>query len=188
MNEIKLESERLLLRWFREHDLEQFCQICSDAEVMRFLGDGRPMTEMEVWRQMATFMGHWYFRGYGIWAVEEKSSGKVIGRIGFMNPAGWPGFELGWTLGRESWGKGYATEGARRALEYAFTEMNRDHVISLIAPENVASIRVAERLGEEVEGRTEVLGRNVYIYGIGKDDWLRSRSDQNRMPNAVSEK
>ena len=187
MNEIKLESERLLLRWFREHDLEQFCQICSDAEVMRFLGDGRPMTEMEVWRQMATFMGHWYFRGYGIWAVEEKSSGKVIGRIGFMNPAGWPGFELGWTLGRESWGKGYATEGAQRALEYAFTEMNRDHVISLIAPENVASIRVAERLGEEVEGRTEVLGRNVYIYSIGRDDWLRSR-DQNRMPNAVSEK
>jgi len=188
MNEIKLESERLRLRWFREDDLEQFCQICSDAEVMRFLGDGRPMTEMEVWRQMATFMGHWYFRGYGIWAVEEKSSGKVIGRIGFMNPAGWPGFELGWTLGRESWGKGYATEGAQRALEYAFSEMNRDHVISLIAPENVASIRVAERLGEKVEGRTEVLGRNVYIYGIGRDDWLRRRSDQNRMPNAVSEK
>lgn len=66
-----------------------------------------------------------------------------------MNPAGWPGFELGWTLGRESWGKGFATEGAQRALEYAFTEMNRDHVISLIAPDNVASIPVAERLGEK---------------------------------------
>jgi RimJ/RimL family protein N-acetyltransferase len=74
---------------------------------------------------------------------------KVVGRIGFMNPAGWPGFELGWTLGRESWGKGFATEGAQRALEYAFTEMNRDHVISLIAPDNVASIPVAERLGEK---------------------------------------
>jgi RimJ/RimL family protein N-acetyltransferase len=171
MNEITLETERLILRWFREEDFEQFCQICDDAEVMRFLGDGKPMTPMEVWRQMATFMGHWYFRGYGIWAVEEKKTGRLVGRIGFMNPAGWPGFELGWTLGRDSWGKGYATEGARRALEYAFTEMDRDHVISLIAPENLASIRVAERLGEKVEGNTHVMSRDVLIYGISHEEW-----------------
>ena len=173
MNEVKLESKRLLLRWFREDDYEQFCKINSDPEVMRFLGEGKPLTTMESWRQMATFMGHWYFRGYGIWAVEEKSTGSLVGRIGFMNPAGWPGFELGWTLGREHWGKGYATEGAARALEYAFTEMNRDHVISLIAPENVASIKVGERLGEKVEGQTEVLGHQVLIYGIDRDDWRR---------------
>lgn len=175
MKEITLETQRLLLRWFRESDFEDFCKICADAEVMRFLGDGKPMTPMEVWRQMATFMGHWYFRGYGIWAVEEKSTGQVVGRIGFMNPAGWPGFELGWTLGRDSWGKGYATEGARRALEHAFTEMDREHVISLIAPDNVASIRVASRLGEKVEGQTEVLGHDVLIYGISREDWKRRR-------------
>ncbi len=58
--------------------------------------------------------------------------------------------------------------------------MNRDHVISLIAPENVASIRVAERLGEKVEGRTEVLGRNVFIYGIDRNEWGRGRSGQTR--------
>ena len=112
---------------------------------------------------MAAWVGHWYFRGYGVWAVEEKATGKVVGRIGLIYPKGWPGFELGWTLARSSWGKGYATEGARRALEYAFTEMDRDHVISLIAPANVASIKVAERLGEKVEGETELLGRNVLI-------------------------
>ena len=173
MKEVTLETERLLMRWFREDDFDQFLRHCQDPEVMRFLGDGRPMTGLEVWRQMATFMGHWYFRGYGIWAVEEKQTGNLVGRIGFMNPAGWPGFELGWTLGRESWGKGYATEGARRALEYAFTQMDREHVISLIAPENIASIRVAERLGERVEGRTEVLGRQVLIYGIGREQWRR---------------
>ncbi len=175
MKEVTLQSERLLLRWFREEDYEQFCKICSDPEVMRFLGDGKPMTAMEVWRQMATFMGHWYFRGYGIWAVQEKSTGNLVGRIGFMNPAGWPGFELGWTLGREFWGRGFATEGARRALKYAFTEMDRDHVISLIAPENIASTKVAERLGEKVEGQTEVLEHKVLIYGIARDDWQRSK-------------
>jgi len=174
MNEVTLDTERLRLRWLREDDFEEYAKICFDPEVMRFLGDGRPMTDIEVWRQMASIMGHWYFRGYGIWAVEEKRTGKLVGRIGFMNPVGWPGFELGWTLGRDSWGKGFATEGARRALEYAFTEMNRDHVISLIAPANVASIRVAERLGEKVEGRTEVMGKDVLIYGISRTQWPSS--------------
>jgi len=174
MTEVILETERLIMRWFREEDYEQFQEMCANAEVMRFLGDGKPMAPMEVWRQMATFMGHWYFRGYGIWAVEEKESGKLVGRIGFMNPAGWPGFELGWTLRREYWGKGFATEAARRALEYAFTDMNRDHVISLIAPENVASIKVAERLGETVEGSTQVVGRDVLIYGIDREVWRKT--------------
>jgi len=171
MNEVRLETERLLMRWFREDDFEAHAKICSHPEVMRFLGDGTPLTGLEAWRQMAGTMGHWYFRGYGIWAVEEKRSGNLIGRIGFMNPTGWPGFELGWTLGREYWGKGFATEGARRALEYAFTEMDRDHVISLIAPENVASIKVAERLGEKIEGETQVMGKEVFIYGIDREAW-----------------
>jgi len=174
--EVQLETERLLLRWFREDDFEPFCRISADPEVMRFLGDGKPMDSMNTWRQIATFMGHWYFRGYGLWAVEEKSTGNLVGRIGFMNPAGWPGFELGWTLGRDSWGKGYATEGARRALEYAFTEMDRDHVISLIAPDNLASIKVAERLGERVEGKTHVMGRDVLIYGISRNGWLKQQT------------
>lgn len=93
-----------------------------------------------------------------------------------MNPAGWPGFELGWTLARDSWGKGYATEGAGRALEYAFNELDRDQVISCIAPENVNSIKVAERLGEAVEGETELLGKQVLIYGISRERWLHRRS------------
>jgi RimJ/RimL family protein N-acetyltransferase len=92
-----------------------------------------------------------------------------------MNPEGWPGFELGWTLARHAQGKGYATEGARRALEYAFTEMKREHVISLIHPDNHPSIRVAERLGEKLEGRTQLLDHEVLIYGIDRDAWRMSR-------------
>jgi RimJ/RimL family protein N-acetyltransferase len=170
MKEIILETERLRLRWFREDDFEAYAKICRDPEVMRFIG-GQLNTDIEVWRQMAYFMGHWHFRGYGLWAVEEKITGKMVGRIGFFDPIGWPAFELGWTLGRESWGKGYATEGAQRALAYAFTELDRDHVISLIAPANTASAKVAERLGETIEGKTELLGNEVLIYGIARDRW-----------------
>jgi RimJ/RimL family protein N-acetyltransferase len=167
MNEVTLETERLRLRWLREDDFDEYAKMCRDPEVMRFLG-GVLLTDIEVWRQMATIMGHWYFRGYGIWAVEEKGTGKLVGRVGCLYPIGWPAFEVGWTLARDSWGRGYATEAAQRVLAHAFTELDRDHLISLIAPENVASIRVAERLGEKVEGQTELLGKEVLIYGIDR--------------------
>jgi RimJ/RimL family protein N-acetyltransferase len=166
---VTLQTERLILRMFREADFEQHARICADPEVTKFLGEGRPLSRFEAWRSMAMILGHWQLRGYGPWAVEERATGNLVGRIGFFNPEGWPGFELGWVLGRESWGKGYASEGARRALDYAFTEMGRDHVISLIAPENTASIKVAERLGEKVEGQTELFDHAVLIYGVSRD-------------------
>lgn len=171
MKEVILETERLTLRMFREDDFEQYAGLCSDPEVVRYLGEGKTLSREEAWRQMAMIVGHWHLRGYGPWAVEERASGSLVGRIGFFNPEGWPGFELGWVLRREHWGKGYATEGARRALAYAFAEMGREHVISLIHPENGGSLRVAERLGERLEGRTELFGHEVLTYGIGRAAW-----------------
>jgi RimJ/RimL family protein N-acetyltransferase len=173
VNEVKLETERLVLRWFREEDFPAYVEIATDAEVMKFIGGQQ--TQLEAWRAMTSHIGHWYFRGYGVFAVEEKASRRMVGRVGFMNPPGWPGFELGWTLARSSWGKGYATEAARRLMRYAFTEMNRDHLISCIAPDNVSSVKVAERLGETVEGETELLGKRVLLYGISREQWKRNQ-------------
>jgi RimJ/RimL family protein N-acetyltransferase len=167
MADVELETERLLLRMWRNDDFEAYAKMCSDPEVMRYLG-GKTFDRLEAWRHMAFFVGHWQLLGYGHWAVEEKSSGAFVGRIGFLNPEGWPAFEIGWTLAREFWGRGYATEGARRALAYAFDELDKDHVISLIDPENNSSIRVAVRLGEKAEGKTVLLGRDVLIYGIDR--------------------
>lgn len=174
MNEVRLETPRLLLRWFRADDFPAYVEIAADAEVMKYIGGVQK--PLEAWRAMSSHIGHWYFFGYGVFAVEEKSSGKMIGRIGLMNPPGWPGFELGWTLNRSIWGKGYATEGAGRVLSYAFTEMNRDHVISCIAPDNINSAKVAERLGESIEGETELLGKQVFIYGISREKWLSQQT------------
>lgn len=167
MDHPQLETERLILRMWRADDFEPYAEICSDAEVMRYL-HGQPYTRLEAWRHLAFLIGHWQLLGYGHFAVEEKSSGRLAGRIGFLNPAGWPGFEIGWTLGRQFWGKGYAIEGARRALDYAFNDLDRSHVISLIHPDNHASIRVAERLGEKKEGETEILGTRLLIYGVDR--------------------
>lgn len=172
-----LRTERLVLRMLREEDLDEYAAMTADAEVVRYLGVGSTLSRADAWRQMAMLLGHWQLRGYGMWAVEEASTGRLAGRVGFFNPEGWPGFELGWTLAREFWGRGYATEGARRALEYGFTELGREHVISLIRPGNVASIRVAERLGERLERSVELLGSEALVYGVTRDVWLAARRE-----------
>jgi RimJ/RimL family protein N-acetyltransferase len=170
----RLETDRLVLRgWQEETDFEAYARICADPEVMRYMG-GKAFSRLEAWRHMAYIVGHWQLRGYGHWAVEEKSSGEFVGRLGFQDPEGWPEFEIGWTIDPRHQGKGYATEGARRALEYGFLELGRDHVISLIHPENRASIGVARRLGESLEGETTVMGIDVHIYGLGRDRWRAS--------------
>ena len=172
-----LRTQRLVLRMFREGDLDEYAAMAADPEVTRYLGDGGTLARADAWRQMAMILGHWQLRGYGMWAVEEASTGWLAGRVGFFNPEGWPGFELGWTLAREFWGRGYATEAARRALAYGFDELGREHVISLIRPANTASVRVAERLGERLEGRVELHGGEALVYGITREDWLAARRE-----------
>lgn len=167
LNEIQLETDRLILRMWRPSDFDTYASMCADPEVMRYMG-GKIFDRPQAWRHMAFLVGHWHLLGYGHWAVEEKATGDFIGRIGFMNPEGWPGFEIGWTLRRQSWGRGYATEGAKQALMYAFNELNKDHVISLIHTDNHRSMRVAERLGEKLEGQTELIGIPLLIYGIDR--------------------
>jgi RimJ/RimL family protein N-acetyltransferase len=167
LKEIVIETDRLILRMLREQDFEEYATLCANPDVMRFL-NGKPFTRVEAWRHMAMLVGHWYFRGYGYFAAEDKATGRFVGRIGFTDFADWPGFELGWTIAPEYQGKGLATEGARRLLQYAFDELDQPHVISLINRDNTPSIRVAEHLGEKVEGNTEVLGMPVLIYGIDR--------------------
>jgi RimJ/RimL family protein N-acetyltransferase len=159
-----LETPRLRLRPFRESDWEAYARMCADEEVMRYIGTGVTLTPDEAWRSMANFLGHWQLRGYGMWALEAKEGGALIGRAGFHDPPGWPGFELGWLLGREHWGKGYAREAAGLALAHAFDALGRKRVISLIRHGNARSIRVAEAIGERPAGEAEMLGSKALVY------------------------
>jgi len=170
---LTLQTERLILRQLRESDLDAYAEMCGDAEVMRYIGNGQPMSRDDAWRSMAVMLGHWQLRGYGQWALEEKASRVMVGRAGFWEPEGWPAFEVGWMLRRAFWGRGFATEAARVALDHAFRQMGRTHVISLIRVGNQASVRVAERIGERLEGRMDLLGFDTLIYGINREDWER---------------
>ncbi len=77
--EVTLQTDRLTLRMLRESDLDAYAEMCADPEVMRYIGDGQPLARPMAWRNLAMMVGHWSLRGYGLWAVEERSSG-VLGR------------------------------------------------------------------------------------------------------------
>lgn len=105
-----------------------------------------------------------------MWALEEKAAGAFLGMAGFAEPESWPGFELAGVLGRRFWGRGYATEAARAALDYAFTVLKKNLVISLVHPENRASIRLVERL-ERLLCRIEHPGKEMLCYGIDRESY-----------------
>ena len=161
-----LETERLRLRAFRHDDLDAYARFSADPDVMRYIGAGETLTRVEVWRQMAFFVGHWGLLGYGMWALADKQTDTLVGRVGFLHPPHWPDFELGWLLGRDYWGRGYALEAARVALRYAFETLHRERVISLIRPDNHRSIKLAEALGERRCGEIELFGGAALLYEV----------------------
>jgi RimJ/RimL family protein N-acetyltransferase len=165
----ELLTERLQLRIFRPDDFEAHAEISADPDVMRYIRAG-PLERVDAWWQMARYVGHWRLRGYGIWAVIERSTGRLVGHLGFLDPEGGHGFELGWALARHAQGKGYALEGTRAAVHHAFTALNRSHIVCLIQPENARSIRLAERLGAAPERETEESGRRLIVFGIHRDN------------------
>jgi RimJ/RimL family protein N-acetyltransferase len=166
----EIETARLRLRQFREADLDDWARITSDPEVMRFVG-GPPLDRDQAWRSMGYTLGHWRIRGYGLWAAEEKATGALIGRMGLYHPEGWPGLEAGWLVDRARWGEGFATEGGAASIGWAFRALGAERVISVIEPANLASVRVAEKLGERFERTTQLVGKLVSIYGIERVDW-----------------
>ncbi len=161
---LELHTERLHLRPFRAADHARYAAINADEEVMRHIGTGGPIAADACWRAMAVMLGHWQLRGYGMWAVTLRDGGELIGHAGFIDPPGWPGFELGWLLAREHWGQGYAREAARAALEVAYATLHRDRVISLVRPANERSARLARALGAERASTVQFLGGEADLY------------------------
>ena len=174
MNIPIIKTERLILREFREEDLEAYAQMSADEEVMRYIGTGKVLSRDESWRSMAAIMGHWYFRGYGLWAVEEQKSGEMIGRIGCWKPEGWIGLEVAWCLRKAFWRNGFATEAGLSSIDFAFNKLEQSDVISLIRPDNLASIKVAEKLGGKFQRKTEVSGETALVYGINRKEWEKN--------------
>lgn len=168
----RLETERLILRGWREDDLDALAAMMADADVARFLtGDQRPLDRATSWRHLALLVGHWALRGYGLFAVEEKATGAFVGRVGAWQPECWVGFELGWGLARDHWGKGYALEAARAAGDWAFANFPLERLVSLIHADNARSQALAQRLGMQVRDSTMHAGMPHDIWEIARANW-----------------
>lgn len=151
-----LDTERLLLRPFKKDDLDPFANIVADIEVIQHATyDGTTMTRAQAYNWLCLMLGHWHMRGFGIWAVEEKSSGEMIGRIGLQFLDWFDDVELVWMLAKSAWGKGFAVEGARAAINFGLDALALPRIAAVIHQENKTSIRLAERLGMEMEKEVE---------------------------------
>ena len=164
-----IETRRLLLRLPDASDAEPLLDIHEHPDVIKYVLSGAsPGGITGAWRSIATMLGHWQMRGYGQWTVVEKASNEIVGRVGLWNPEGWPGIELGWITRRSRWGQGFATEAAAASLEWAWRHVDTDHIISIIQNDNVASIRVAEKIGERYERDVEIMVGPVGLYSLDK--------------------
>ena len=146
-----LETENLILRPFKDEDVDDYVGVLDSPEVRRWLHIPESLDRSDAWQQMAWFVGQWELRGTGHWALEEKKSGQFVGRAGLHRPErhDWPGVEVGWLLHPDYWGRGYATEAGAVAVRYGFEDLQVDKLFSCILPENHRSQAVAKRLGFE---------------------------------------
>jgi RimJ/RimL family protein N-acetyltransferase len=175
---VRLETERLVLRKPEPGDLNGYADVWADPEVVRYLS-GSTLPRNRVPQAIERMLLHWERHGVGLFSVLRKEDGRFVGRVGYLlwDPERWVNamheqldgdleLEIGWTIAHELWGNGYATEAAAACRDHAFSELGRDHVISLIAPENVASIRVAEKIGESYERDVELPHMRVGLYSV----------------------
>ena len=141
----------------------------SDPNVARYTV-GKPLSEEECWSRLLRYVGHWSVLGFGYWVAEEKTTGEFVGEIGFadykrdLQPSlkGIP--EIGWVLASKAHGRGYATEAVRAAVEWGDEHFLRARTACIIMPENLASIRVAEKCGYRELTRTTYKGHSTLLF------------------------
>ena len=173
IDDLRLETPRLLLRPPRAEDLDAWAEMMQDTEAARYIGGTMPRAVS--WRGVMTMIGAWHAQGFAMFSVFEKSTGRWVGRLGPWMPEGWPGSEIGWAIVRDCWGRGYATEGAIAATNWAFDALGWTEIIHSISPENVASQMVASKLGSRNLGPGRLpppyQDDVVDIWGQSRDEW-----------------
>ena len=179
---MRLETERLVLRPMSIDDLDVLAGFYSDPEVMRYLGAGRTLDRDEAETSLRRLLRNFELDGFGQLALERTADGEVIGRCGFLvwdvptltptterEATGLTELEIGYALGRDFWGQGYATEAATAVRDQALGPMGRTRLIAFVRPENHASARVAEKLGMRHERDVELLGLPARLYALGNE-------------------
>ena len=172
-----LETSRLYLRPPVPEDFSGFCKFQTDPISMKHLGGVN--ADSVTWRIMRTVAGAWALDGFHMFSVLSKETNEWIGRIGPLYPYGWPDQEIGWGLISNFTGKGYALEAASACMVYVFDQLGWQHVVHTIAPENVESQALAERLGSSKIGPTRLpepySDVRVDLWSQSREHWKTNR-------------
>lgn len=180
MSDPVLFTERLILRRPEAQDFEPWVAFNGDPVAMTHLGG--PVERSVAWRQLCAMSGAWDIAGFAMFSVIERATGKWVGRLGPWQPEGWPGTEVGWGVASEFAGKGYAYEGAVAAMDYAVDVLGWTKVIHTIAPDNVRSWKLAQRLGSYNMGPTKLpapyADQRVDAWGQTAAEWRAHRSER----------
>ena len=172
-----LVTERLELRRFTAADLEPLLDVFGDAEVMRYVGaERRPLGRGQVEapaRQRPR--RDWSAHGFGLLAIVERDTGRLVGEAGLQHLEAGPDIELGYTLARAAWGRGYATEAARAVLRWGFAGLRLHRIVAVADPANTASLHVLEKLGMTRRGRRECYGAVMAEHALSLGAWRDAR-------------
>ena len=166
-----VETSRLRLRMFRPEDLDAMCEITSDAEVMRYIGYGLPLTREETRENLSRIVSAFGRRGFGRWALELKETGALVGYCGLSLGNEEVGVELAYMLSRGAWGRGLALEAGRASLRYGFERLGLSSIAGLTMQDNRRSRRVLERLGMSFVRDAHFYGFDCVHYAVTRDDW-----------------
>lgn len=164
-----LQTERLILSAHRLEDFAECLALWADPEVTRHI-TGRPSTKEEVWARILRYVGHWALLGFGYWVVREKDSGRFVGEVGFadfmreVEPSLDGDPEAGWVLAPWAHGRGLATEAVRAIIAWAAQHLRSRRIVCMIAPDNVASVRVALKCGYKEFARTTYKGEPTILF------------------------
>ena len=158
---LELESARLRLRQWREDDVGPLLAFYNDPVSENIYGAG--VTRADIWRRIALFFGHFHFRSFGLWALEEKNSNSFVGYGGLWFPEGWDDVEVGYGIAPEHRRKGYAAEAACCARNHGY-KIGIAKLVSYIQPTNTASIAVATSLQAKPNGEFMMHGKSHTIY------------------------
>jgi len=176
----EIETERLRLRPLGVGDLDAWHrQIFSDPKVTRYLPARKPIPREETVERLASHVESWQARGFGVWAVLEKPSNQLVGHSGFVTPEASDRIELIYALGRDWWGRGFATEAAAACLRHGFEILDFTEIAALAFRENEPSIHVMLKLGFVFEDVVPRFGVELVRYGVDADSfWASSHARQ----------